>query len=267
MLFSCSFFSECQAYCLASSKHLIQEAYNIAGSYRNYIYIQGCWRDLGSRNLYLHATVLSSHICSPHVCSVLLLCGCLFLSRARLCNPMNCCTPGLPGVFHHPPEFSQTHVHWVGDAIQPSHPLSALFSCYWPADSDYLWGPSPGCQVGNKNEWIGPAIRKTAAMIDKWGITGRWKLSVWNSQYLSLDVDLLPHLVFQMKLEIQIFKRKLLILKYHQLIQVGLGICFFIEKSTVCPPCVHITQIIGIVSHLFHLNCFSLLILCWVVVN
>ena len=36
---------------------------------------------------------------------------------------MNCSTPGLP-VHHDLPEFIQTHVHWVGDAIQPSHPLS-----------------------------------------------------------------------------------------------------------------------------------------------
>ena len=44
------------------------------------------------------------------------------LSRVRLCDPMNCSTPGLP-VHHKLPEFTQTHVHWVGDAIQPSHPL------------------------------------------------------------------------------------------------------------------------------------------------
>ena len=37
---------------------------------------------------------------------------------------MNCSTPGLP-VHHQLPEFTQTHVHWVGDAIQPSHPLSS----------------------------------------------------------------------------------------------------------------------------------------------
>ena len=41
-----------------------------------------------------------------------------------LCNPMNHSTPGLP-VHHQFPEFTQTHVHWVGDAIQPSHPLSS----------------------------------------------------------------------------------------------------------------------------------------------
>ena len=40
------------------------------------------------------------------------------------CDPMNRSTPGLP-VHHQLPEFTQTHVHWVGDAIQPSHPLSS----------------------------------------------------------------------------------------------------------------------------------------------
>ena len=41
-----------------------------------------------------------------------------------LCNPMNCSTPGL-SVHHQLLEFTQTHVHRVGDAIQPSHPLSS----------------------------------------------------------------------------------------------------------------------------------------------
>ena len=41
-----------------------------------------------------------------------------------LCDPMDCSTPGFP-VLHHLPEFAQTHVHWVGDAIQLSLPLSS----------------------------------------------------------------------------------------------------------------------------------------------
>ena len=45
-------------------------------------------------------------------------------SCSTLCNPMNCSTPGFP-VLHHLGEFAQTHVHWVGDIIQPSHPLSS----------------------------------------------------------------------------------------------------------------------------------------------
>ena len=46
------------------------------------------------------------------------------LSHVWLCDPMNCSTPGLP-VHHQLPEFTQTHVHRVGDAIQPSHPVSS----------------------------------------------------------------------------------------------------------------------------------------------
>ena len=44
-------------------------------------------------------------------------------SCPTLCDPMNRSTPGLP-VYHHLPEFAQTHIHRVSDAIQPSHPLS-----------------------------------------------------------------------------------------------------------------------------------------------
>ena len=45
-------------------------------------------------------------------------------SYQTLCDPMNHSTPGLP-VHHQLLESTQTHVHWVGDAIQPSHPLSS----------------------------------------------------------------------------------------------------------------------------------------------
>ena len=48
-------------------------------------------------------------------------------SYPTICNPINCSMPGLP-VHHQLPEFAHTHVHWVSDAVQPSHPL---------------WSPSP----------------------------------------------------------------------------------------------------------------------------
>ena len=47
-------------------------------------------------------------------------------SCLTLCDSMNRSTPGLP-VHHQLLEFTQTHVHWVGDAIQPSHPLLSPF--------------------------------------------------------------------------------------------------------------------------------------------
>ena len=60
---------------------------------------------------------LTHKACSVQFSSVAQLCP-------TLCDPMNRSTPGLP-VHHHLPEFTQTHIHEVSDAIQPSHPLSS----------------------------------------------------------------------------------------------------------------------------------------------
>ena len=62
-------------------------------------------------------------------------------SSPTLCDPTDCSTPSLP-IHHQLPEFTQTHVHWVGGAIQPSHPLSSLVpfsSClqYFPASESF----------------------------------------------------------------------------------------------------------------------------------
>ena len=71
-----------------------------------------------------------THTCM-HACKLLLvlfprLTQRLFYSVFKLCptlcDPMDCSTPAFP-VLHHLPEFPQTHVHWVTDTIQPSHPL------------------------------------------------------------------------------------------------------------------------------------------------
>ena len=59
------------------------------------------------------------HHCSVQFSSVAQSC-------LTLCDPMNCSMPCLP-VHHQLLEFTQTHVHRVGDAIQPSHPLSSPF--------------------------------------------------------------------------------------------------------------------------------------------
>ena len=65
---------------------------------------------------------------STGVCCPCLLLTFQFSSVAQscptLCDPMNCSTPGLP-VHYQLPEFTETHVHWVSDAIQSSQPLSS----------------------------------------------------------------------------------------------------------------------------------------------
>ena len=76
-------------------------------------------------------------------------------SYLTLCDPMDmdCSTPGLPD-HHQLPGFTQTHVHWVGDAIQPFHPLSS---------------PSPPAfslsqhQMSQLFTWGGRSIRASAS--------------------------------------------------------------------------------------------------------
>ena len=69
-------------------------------------------------------------------------------SCPTLCNPMNRSTPGLP-VHHQLPEFTQTHVHRVSDAMQPSHPLSSPSppapnpsqnQSFFPMNQLFTWG-------------------------------------------------------------------------------------------------------------------------------
>ena len=69
------------------------------------------------------------------ICMISNLASVLFSSvaqlRLTLCDPMDCSAPGFP-VLHHLLEFTQSHVHWVSDAIQPSDPVipfSCLRSC------------------------------------------------------------------------------------------------------------------------------------------
>ena len=84
-------------------------------------------------------------------------------SCPTLCDPMNRSRPGLP-VHHQLPEFTQTQAHWVGDAIQPSHPLSSpsppapnpsqhqgLFQCVnsYLANSKLVHGPEALPSSGN----------------------------------------------------------------------------------------------------------------------
>ena len=70
--------------------------------------------------------VLKPNIQNPKIMASRLISSVQFTSVSQscptLCNHMNCSMPGLP-VHHQLPEFTQTHIHRVSDAIQPSHPL------------------------------------------------------------------------------------------------------------------------------------------------
>ena len=77
-------------------------------------------------------------------------------SCPTLCDPMNHTTPSLP-VHHQLPEFTQTHVHQVSDAIQPSHPLSPLLSCLLSCWNTVL-NPLLGFFVSNLFAFTFPAF-------------------------------------------------------------------------------------------------------------
>ena len=81
---------------------------------------------LPSHHLHLHvASLIILHslliVLGPEKRSRLICCS-VTKSCPALCDSMDCSMPGFP-VLHCLPEFAQTHVHWVGDVIQPSHPL------------------------------------------------------------------------------------------------------------------------------------------------
>ena len=79
-------------------------------------FFQSCLHSSSVSSLFTIFNVISDVSNSFQFSSVQL------FSCVWLCNPMDRSTPGLP-VHQQLPEFTQTHVHWVGDAIQPSHPL------------------------------------------------------------------------------------------------------------------------------------------------
>ena len=87
-------------------------------------YVASKWQ---SWNLNPNLSYSKAYLLKITVYSVVCLCFLCFSSVTQscltLCDPTDCTMPGLP-VHHQLLEFTQTHVHRVGDAIQPSHPLS-----------------------------------------------------------------------------------------------------------------------------------------------
>ena len=97
--------------------------------------LQGGCLTTGPSGKLLPGRSLTTILCSLSMCQVVSLAlwiSVQFSSVAQscltLCDPMNRSTPGLP-VHHQLPESTETHVHQVDDAIQPSHPLIPFSSC------------------------------------------------------------------------------------------------------------------------------------------
>ena len=111
-------------------KHLSFLVCQIKGLYL-WMDLSACWR------------VYQADNCKGNVFSVCCCFCSVALSGLTLCDPMDCSMPGL-SVLHHLQVFPQTHVHWVSDAIQPSHPLSppsppALLPSIFPSIRVFLF--------------------------------------------------------------------------------------------------------------------------------
>ena len=109
--------------CLKKNEHLkpfnFKKWASCLKKWNSDVVLNVCHERWGNYCLWSSSPLIFVHLDSEnhHFSSVAQLCP-------TLCDPVDCSIPGLP-VYHLLPEFTQTHVHWVGDAIQPSHPLSS----------------------------------------------------------------------------------------------------------------------------------------------
>ena len=109
---------------------------------------------------------------------------CCCLVAMTLCNAMN----SMPGflILHWLRKFAQTHVHWVGDAIQSSHPLSPLFSCLQSFPASGSFPMSWLFATGGQNIWVLASAPVLPVNIQSWfplGLTGLVSLqSKWLSR-------------------------------------------------------------------------------------
>ena len=116
---------------------------------------------------------------------------------------MNRNTPGLP-VHHQPPEFTQTHVHWISDAIQPSHPL--LF-------------PSPPAPNPSQHQGL-----------FQWGANSKFPLPGWPKSFLVQGSEDLSPVYFRVQLLQSSLELSWEILSPETILVV------FIRMTLICSP-------------------------------
>ena len=114
------------------------------------------------------------------------------------CNPVDCSTPGLP-VHHQLAELTQTHVHWVGDAIQPSHPVIPSSSCLQSFPASGSFPMSQFFTSGGQSIGVSASALVLPMNIQDWLPV---KLTVWISlqfkslQHHSSKASILRHSAF-----------------------------------------------------------------------
>ena len=109
-------------------------------------------------------------------------CGCCLVAKSRstFCDPIECNTPDFPD--HSLPDFAQMHVHWVGDAIQPSHPV--------PPSSPHPFNIREHQGLSQQQQWAGGRVLATAL-----GASGNRHIDAMESHaHCALTLQLLSYL-------------------------------------------------------------------------
>ena len=138
-------------------------------------------------------------------------------SCPTLCDPVNCSTPGLP-VHHQLPESTQTHVHQIGDAIQPSHPLSSPSLAPNPSQHQSLFqwvksshevakywsfsfriSPSKNTQDWSPLEWTGWISLQSKGLLRVFSNTTVQKHQFFGAQLSSQSNLAPPNSIFQLE--------------------------------------------------------------------
>ena len=126
------------------------------------------------------------------------------LSCVRLCDPLDCSTPGLP-VHHQLPEYTQTHVHHIDEAIQPAHPLSS------PSPPTFSLSQHQGLFQGTAREksfaetlfWKGQTEypqNQAGHSIMSWKQAGLLSVLISESVSQSMSDSLRPHGILQARI-------------------------------------------------------------------
>ena len=124
-------------------------------------------------------------------------------SCPTLCNPIDCSTPGFP-VHHQLSELAQTHVHWIDDAIQPSHPLSSpsplafklshirVFSSEsvihirWPKYWSFSFSISPYMNI---QDWLPLGLTNFISLQSK-ELTRVYNITIQKQQFFGIQLSL-----------------------------------------------------------------------------
>ena len=101
-----------------------------------------------------------------------------------LCDPMDCCTPGFP-VLHHLPKLGQPYVHWVGDGIQPAHPLHPLLLLSSIFPSIGIFSNESALQSGGQSNGASTSASVLPMNIQAWSPLGWTGLISLQSKGLS----------------------------------------------------------------------------------